>query len=188
MRIIVRDISPDFCQAAVAWIDNADIAVGSIVEVNCDAVVSPANSFGFMDGGVDYVYTKHFGLEVQNRVQLALECRPFGELLVGEAIVIATDNANIPFLISAPTMRVPKLIQDPADIMLAARAAVAAARAHGLGSVAFPGMGTGCGGLPFGVAARAMAAGIRAALKGVKPPQSWREAQASHFGLTSSIG
>ena len=26
-----------------------------------DAIVSPANSFGFMDGGIDYAYSDHFG-------------------------------------------------------------------------------------------------------------------------------
>ena len=34
---------------------------GSILEVETDAVVSPANSFGFMDGGIDAVYLDHFG-------------------------------------------------------------------------------------------------------------------------------
>jgi O-acetyl-ADP-ribose deacetylase (regulator of RNase III) len=33
----------------------------SILDVACDAVVSPANSFGFMDGGIDAVYLSLFG-------------------------------------------------------------------------------------------------------------------------------
>lgn len=30
-----------------------EVLQGSIFDSNCDAVVSPANSFGFMDGGID---------------------------------------------------------------------------------------------------------------------------------------
>ena len=42
-----------------AWKDalgrsaNVTIHHGSIFDVACDALVSPANSFGFMDGGLD---------------------------------------------------------------------------------------------------------------------------------------
>ena len=33
-------------------LEGVSVHYGSILELNCDAVVSPANSFGFMDGGV----------------------------------------------------------------------------------------------------------------------------------------
>ncbi|MEM8641966.1 MAG: hypothetical protein AAGG51_24585 [Cyanobacteria bacterium P01_G01_bin.54] len=42
---------------------------GSILELCCDAVVSPANSFGFMDGGLDLLYSQNFGWYVQTRLQ-----------------------------------------------------------------------------------------------------------------------
>ena len=38
-------------------VDNVVVHRGSIFDVTCDAVVSPANSFGFMDGGIDMVST-----------------------------------------------------------------------------------------------------------------------------------
>jgi hypothetical protein len=41
------------------------VVEGSILEVGCDAVVSPANSYGFMDGGIDALYLEHFGADVQ---------------------------------------------------------------------------------------------------------------------------
>ena len=37
-------------------LDFVKIHGGSILDVDCDAVVSPANSFGFMDGGIDALY------------------------------------------------------------------------------------------------------------------------------------
>ena len=54
---------------AAAWrkaFDDAPCAVvveGDILEGQFDAVVSPANSFGFMDGGIDLAYRRYFGLE-----------------------------------------------------------------------------------------------------------------------------
>ena len=37
---------------------------GSLFDLSCDAVVSPANSFGFMDGGIDMLYSQFFGWHV----------------------------------------------------------------------------------------------------------------------------
>lgn len=34
---------------------------GDILDSGCGAVVSPANSFGFMDGGVDLLFSRYFG-------------------------------------------------------------------------------------------------------------------------------
>ena len=38
-----------------------EILTGNITELAVDAVVSPANSFGFMDGGIDLHYSTVFG-------------------------------------------------------------------------------------------------------------------------------
>ena len=78
---------------------------GPIFDVACDAVVSPANSFGFMDGGIDRLYTEFFGRGVQDRLQDCIRGCHHGELLVGQAEVVATDHPATPFLIAAPTMR-----------------------------------------------------------------------------------
>ena len=43
-------------------LDFVEIQRGSILEVDCDAPVSPDNSFGFMDGGIDALYMDYFGL------------------------------------------------------------------------------------------------------------------------------
>src|SRR3954469_25564103 len=83
---------------------------GSILDVHCDAVVSPANSFGFMDGGIDHLYSHHFGWEVQERLQELIRNRHRGELRVGAAEIVETGHARIPYLIAAPTMRVPMIL------------------------------------------------------------------------------
>jgi hypothetical protein len=64
---------------AEAWerfcgdLDFISIHRGSILDVACDAVVSPANSFGFMDGGIDATYLTHFGSQLQTEVQNLIE-------------------------------------------------------------------------------------------------------------------
>lgn len=182
MIITICDLNPDVINAW-RFADTPNLVHGSILDLECDAVVSPANSFGFMDGGIDYAYSKHFGWQVQERVQEQIARRTFRELLVGDAVIVETDDKRIPHLIAAPTMRVPMKITDPADIMLAVRAAVSLARHAGLDHLALPGMGTGCGAVPPDVAARATAAGIRAALTPLPAPRTWREAQQRHFEL-----
>src|SRR5262245_39700765 len=51
--------------------DLPDVTVhrGSILDLEVDAVVSPANSFGFMDGGIDHLYSDRFGWHVQEGLQ-----------------------------------------------------------------------------------------------------------------------
>ncbi len=77
---------------------------GSVFDLSCDAVVSPANSFGFMDGGIDMLYTQHFGWHVQERLQEAIREDHHGELLVGAAEIVETDDPDLPFLVAVPTM------------------------------------------------------------------------------------
>jgi O-acetyl-ADP-ribose deacetylase (regulator of RNase III) len=161
-----------------------EIACRSTLDRSADAVVSPANSFGFMDGGMDAAYRQFFGMELQDRVQMIIRLQKFQELLVGSAVLVPTYHESIRFLIVAPTMRVPKTITDPADVMLATRAAIRMALDFRFGHIVMPGMGTGCGQVPPDIAARAMRAGIEAGLQDT-PHRSynWQEARERHFQL-----
>jgi O-acetyl-ADP-ribose deacetylase (regulator of RNase III) len=71
-----------------------------------DSIVSPANSFGYMRGGIDGFYTKKFGPGVEKDVQDLIKSEHDGEMLVGKAEIVETGDKNIPFCISAPTMRI----------------------------------------------------------------------------------
>jgi len=75
---------------------NVRISDGAILERSADAIVSPANSFGYMDGG-----TERFGRELQTRQQRRLLSDNDGELPVGQALVIETFDCRIPYLVSA---------------------------------------------------------------------------------------
>ena len=48
-------------------------------DVDCDAVVSPANSFGFMNGDIEMLHFQHFGWQVQERLQKLIREKHHGE-------------------------------------------------------------------------------------------------------------
>ncbi|QIG66734.1 Appr-1-p processing enzyme family protein [Rhizobium phage RHph_TM16] len=157
---------------------------GDLFNVETDAIVSPANSFGFMDGNVDRVISEKLGWHVQKRLQTAIQFIYNGELLVGQAHVLYTEHPTWKYVISAPTMRVPTKIVDPTAIYLAARAAVRAGkRTKAIQSMLFTGMGTGCGQMNPEAAVALMVRGIADALKEPAFPASWRDAQADHDEL-----
>ncbi len=101
---------------------NVEIHYGSILDLSVDAIVSPANSYGFMDGGIDLLYSHRLGWQVQERLQKIIKEKHHGELLVGQAEIVETDVQQIPFVIAAPTMRVPMILKDSVNPYLAARA------------------------------------------------------------------
>lgn len=159
------------------------ITPGNILDEKSDALVSPANSFGFMDGGLDYKLSEYFGWGIQETLQEIIKTKHNGELLVGEAEIIETNNEKIPYLISAPTMRVPMEIKDTMNHYLATRATFIAINDFNspeikIKSVSLPSMGTGVGKVPFDVAARQMRAAYEdVVLKRANFPEDFAEAQ-----------
>ncbi|WP_435021043.1 macro domain-containing protein [Tundrisphaera sp. TA3] len=198
MKIILSAIEPAL---ADAWerlcgdVEGVEVHRGSILDLRCDAVVSPANSFGFMDGGVDALYLDHFGPDIQMKVRRAILEQHHGELVVGAAEIVATDNPRIPYLVAAPTMRVPMILRESVNAYLAARAAlllVARGRfGHGehagrpiaerVESIAFPGLGTGVGRMGVNTCARQVRQAIDDVIHGqFSLPRSWAEASERH--------
>ena len=142
---------------------------GSVLDVRADAVVSPANSYGWMRGGIDAVYARTFP-EVEQQVRSAVLAFHGGELPVGEALVVPTGVPSPPWLISAPTMREPgeQLPPDTVYPYLSARALLrlwhdgtledGTPVRHVVRTVAMPGLGTGVGGASPELCARQVAA------------------------------
>jgi O-acetyl-ADP-ribose deacetylase (regulator of RNase III) len=181
-------------------LENVEVHQGSILEAKCDAVVSPANSFGFMDGGIDMAYSQHFGWHIQERLQQLIRTKHHGELLVGNAEIVETDNVAIPFLIAAPTMRIPTVLRNTVNPYLAARAVLLLIRdgvfvdgnlkgeriSDAVTNVAFPGLGTGVGQVPPEICGLQMRAAIDQVIFD-KPgfPTSWADASERHQRLYS---
>ena len=127
MNIVLADIDGNLINAwNDAAGDNAHVTTyqGSIFEVECDALVSPANSFGFMDGSLDFAISEFFGWHVQDRLQESIKSKHNGELLVGQVEIVSTDHDSIPYVISAPTMRVPMDVRGTSNPYLAIRGVV----------------------------------------------------------------
>jgi len=156
---------------------------GSILDIACEAVVSPANSFGFMNGGIDHLYSQTFGWNVQERLQEQIRKHHAGELLVGMAEVVATGSDTVPWLIAAPTMRMPMTVRDTINPYLAARAVFLCVTRgifrdgplagqpirESILRVAMPGLGTGIGRVDPDVCARQ----VRAAIDQIILERAW---------------
>lgn len=163
---------------------------GDIFAVKADVLISPANCFGFMDGGIDRIYSQRLGWHLQERVQALLRRDYEGELPIGMAVIVETDHPDYPYLISAPTMRVPVDVSTTLNAYLAFRAAlrlitrVNQERPGTIASVLCPGLATGTGGLPATICARQMHAAYRQVVQGqFAPPASINEALIEHYTL-----
>ncbi len=198
MKIVLCDINKDLVKAwndafaDVAYREDRqdhqiEIVCGNIFDQTVDALVSPANSFGFMDGGLDYLISKTLGWDIQSNLKKYINEELDGELVVGQAVAISTTNCNIPFVISAPTMRVPMILgTNSTNVYLATRAALITMKKCKLDSIVFPGMGTGVGKVPVEICAGQM----RQAFEDVfysSRPSSWNEAQVRHQLLTRNV-
>lgn len=91
-------------------------------EIPTDAMVSPANSFGFMDGGLDRAICYEVDKGLQEKVQSAIVKKHHGELPIGQAIIVETSSNSWPYLVVAPTMRVPEDVSNSIHAYLAFRA------------------------------------------------------------------
>lgn len=199
LTVILAGIHKDLIQAwSQAFGERANVTIypGSIFDVACDALVSPANSFGFMDGGLDYQISEYFGWHVQERLQERIREKHHGELLVGTADIVPTDHCKIPYVISAPTMRVPMILTETVNVYLATRAVFILIKfgtfddgtpiQDRVKSVAFPGMGTGVGRVPPEICARQMHAAFEDIIEEKYTfPRLWPEAQKCHQLLYS---
>lgn len=194
VKFILRDRNPELAEAWARYfkgIEQVESSCGDIFDLQADAIVSPANSFGFMDGGIDLVYSHYFGWELQERLQELLRKEHDGELPVGQAVIVATYHERIPYLISAPTMRVPMWVANTVHAYLAFRATIRAVREHNkqatepIRTVLCCGLGTATGGISPAVCAKQMAAAYLICVQGyMNSPIALHQAVAEHGRLT----
>lgn len=167
LRVSLGDLNSDVAHAmaeAFRDVDEVEVVCGDLLDLSCDAIVSPANSFGNMGGGIDKAIDDFHGGRSQSRVMAAIAEHFFGELPVGAALVVEMASSRWPFVITSPTMRIPGSIAGTINAYLAMRAASVAVHRHNqleglkIRSIAIPGLGTGVGGLGHEDAAAQMRA------------------------------
>ena len=170
-RLILVDPDVTLCTAwreAFKGVSNIAVVHGYFETLpKFDCMVSAANSFGIMDGGVDAAITRYFGGALMSRVQDAVLDRYLGEQPVGTSMIIETGHTEHPFLAHTPTMRIPMPISQTDNVYLAMWAMLLEVRRHNrdaehpIATVACPGLGTGYGKMTPHEAARQMATAVR---------------------------
>lgn len=126
------------------------IKQGNLLHETVDAIVCPANSFNQMRGGIAGVIRQQGGDIIE---QEAMAKAP---VAVGQAVITTAGNLTVKYVIHAPTMKMPVQKTTGEAVKQSMYAALKCADHYHLQSLAFPGMGTGVGGVPYSEAASVM--------------------------------
>lgn len=170
LRVVLTDINPEVVEAwRAAFADHPEIEIrrGSILDEHVDAWVTPTNSRGLMNGGVDAVIKRHLGAGIQLRVQRAIRDQFAGRLPIGSAVCVPSGAINPKFLISTPTMEASvQNVSETLNVALACAAGFQAIHRQNnetpgsITSVALVGMGAQTGSVPARVCANLMWTGF----------------------------
>jgi O-acetyl-ADP-ribose deacetylase (regulator of RNase III) len=166
VKVILADINPKMVQAWQTTFEEnpeVDIIQGSMLSQQVDAWVTPTNSRGSMDGGLDAVIKQHLSDKIEKRVQQEIRQLFGGFLPVGHSTCVPTGAACPRFLISTPTMAASSEdISDSLNVALACAAAFQAVHRQNalqpgsIASVALPGLGANTGKVPVEICADLM--------------------------------
>lgn len=153
MKIFLIDLSRNMCKA---W---SEYPFGEYVEIVCaefsefmdehrevDGIVSPANSFGLMDGGYDAAITGYFGEGLMKKVQDVILREYKGFQPVGSAITVDIDETKK--LIHVPSMMYPSPMLDIRLIYQCMRVTLSAAENSGIKELLIPAFGRATGRVP----------------------------------------
>jgi O-acetyl-ADP-ribose deacetylase (regulator of RNase III) len=175
--LVLVDLQPELCnefRIAFEGVEKVSVVDGRFEDVEFDCIVSAANSFGLMDGGVDGAITMYFGNQMMNRVQNKIIEDYHGEQPVGTSFIIRgneewNDRHN-KYVAHTPTMRVPMNIRTTENVYQAMKAMLLEVNnfnklvdsgkmpeyVNRINTVACTGLGTFCGEVPFNKAAKDM--------------------------------
>ena len=181
-KLILSAINEDLYQAFKKWFEgfpNVEVVFKPFEQMEFDCVVSAANSFGLMDGGVDQCITDYFGVQMMKRVQQEIIENFYGEQPVGTSIIVR-GNQEVKFqggaivknkyVAHTPTMRIPMDIGKTTNPYSAMKAMLIAVETHNanidynvdskIDVVVCPGLGTNAGRVPAEVAAIQMSTAL----------------------------
>ena len=164
MKIYLLDKNPEMTNAWCEYFKYTGVNIitqdfGDFIKEHPDmeAIVSPANSFGLMDGGYDKAIIDYYGPQLMEHVQYAIIEKWYGEQPVGTSMSVQIANRFYtkiyhgafeqfnPILIHTPTMRTPEVIEDPRIIYQCMRTCLIEAINQEVESIVIPAFG-GCTG------------------------------------------
>ena len=131
------------------------IVQGDITKLEADAIVNAANSRLIMGGGVAGAILRAGGREIQE------EASRKAPVPIGRAVATTAGKLQAKHVVHAPTMELPAMPTNKQKVRLATKGALECAKQLGIRSIAFPGMGTGVGGLSVKEAAEVIIAEIK---------------------------
>lgn len=158
LTVHLRDQNPEMVKTWQAFFGRnpkVDISEGNIFDLDVAVLVSPANSFGIMEGGLIEQLNKLAEGQFEARVRKLIQDNHAGELPVGAAAIITTKLEKPRLAIIAPTTRVPiRMTNANVNPYLATRAAFRTLATYirqerdekgstDIDSIAFAGMGAG---------------------------------------------
>lgn len=177
LRISLGDMNADIsrCLATVfAGVSHVEVVEGNLLDLSCDAIVSPANSFGNMGGGIDKAIDDFHGGAAQKAVTAAIAEQFFSELPVGAALITKLASRRFPYVVATPTMRIPGNVAGTINAYLSMRAALIAVVHHNaasgssIRSLAVPGLCMGVGGMPYEKASEQMRTAYDSVIGGLR--------------------
>ncbi|UJR80649.1 macro domain-containing protein [Sandaracinus amylolyticus] len=166
VKVVLCDVNPKVINAWRATFEEnpeVEIVHGSMLDMSTSAWVSPTNSAGRMDGGLDLVIKNYLGVGIEKTLQRTIKDRYTGRMPVGHAACTPTERVQPRFLISTPTM-----VSSSEDISATMNVALACAAAFQavhiqntvepgtIRSVALPGLGANTGRVPAEICADLM--------------------------------
>ena len=165
-QVILLDMSQSMCKSWKEEFGDSDKKI-SIVNADfisyisrnneVDGIVSPANSFGLMDGGYDAAITSFFGQNLMKKIQDKIISEHGGIQPIGSALVVPIDDKR--YLIHVPTMIYPGPIEDVRIIYQCMRSTLNAADKYNMKNIVIPAFGRLTGRVEERVVARMMRLG-----------------------------
>jgi len=176
-KLILVDLNSQLCEEfrkTFDGVEGVEVRDGRFEDVEFDCIVSAANSFGLMDGGVDGAITGYFGQQMMKRVQQKIIDDYHGEQPVGTSFIIRGNEewneGKNKYVAHTPTMRVPMNIRTTENVYQAMKAMLIAVQKFNdeidnyvthpdfnrINIVACTGLGTFCGEIPPKKAAKDM--------------------------------
>ena len=176
--IILFDINPKVCDEFYNYFNkykNISIYNGRFENIQeYDCIVSPANSFGLMDGGIDKFIINYFGKQLMENVQKYIIENYAGEQPVGTSFIIETNDIKHPYLAHTPTMEIPMDIRGTNNVYKAMKAMLLEVLKYNkyntnkIKNIACSGLGTACGMLNPNIAVKQMELAYRNVLNPIK--------------------
>lgn len=131
----------DFEEVTDVEVVNGDMQEFLDSHKDVDTIVSAANSFGIMDGGLDAVYVRYFGDSLQTAVLERIREEHLGEQPVGSSLILKIPEGKGKRLIHTPSMRTPQPLIDPRIVYTCTRSALVTAMKNRAKAIVMPAFG-----------------------------------------------